>query len=92
MSTYQISVSTVNNEVYEQLRYKIRIGDIAPGTKITIKELVEKFGVNTIPVREALRRLQAEGYLEFKNCSFHVFKLSLNLLYVKKQKNNWGIL
>lgn len=36
-------------------------GVIRPGERINIKQLEERFGVSHIPIREALRKLEAEG-------------------------------
>ncbi|MCX7558130.1 GntR family transcriptional regulator [Sulfitobacter sp. F26204] len=49
--------------VYEQLRVMILFGDLAPGQAVTIQGLVELLGAGMTPVREALRRLIAEGAL-----------------------------
>jgi DNA-binding GntR family transcriptional regulator len=43
------------------IRSLILTGAIAPGEKILPKQLQERFGVSHIPVREALRALEAEG-------------------------------
>lgn len=43
------------------IRSLILTGDIAPGDKILPKDVQERFGVSHIPVREALRTLEAEG-------------------------------
>jgi DNA-binding GntR family transcriptional regulator len=43
------------------IRSLILTGAIAPGEKVLPKELQERFGVSHIPVREALRTLEAEG-------------------------------
>jgi DNA-binding GntR family transcriptional regulator len=72
-----IKVPTVNKEVYEQFRYQISIGQLSPGEKITIRKIAEKFGVSTMPVREAIRRLQAEGFLNLERRSVTIRKLSL---------------
>ncbi|WP_121613386.1 GntR family transcriptional regulator [Mesobacillus foraminis] len=69
MKTHLVKVSTVNKEVYEQLRSMISRGEIPPGHKLTIRTLAEKFGVSTMPVREAIRRLQAEGFLQVRDRS-----------------------
>ena len=51
--------------VYRRIRNKILFGDLAPGEAVTIQGLVQEFGVSMTPVREAIRRLTAEGALEF---------------------------
>lgn len=50
--------------VYRALRDKILFGDLAPGQAVTIQGLGAEFGVSMTPVREAIRRLTAEGALE----------------------------
>ncbi|MDM5340529.1 GntR family transcriptional regulator [Fictibacillus enclensis] len=72
-----IKVSMIHTEVYKHLRYLITSGKILPGDKITLREIAEKFGVSTMPVREAVRRLQAEGFLTFDRRSVTVRELSL---------------
>ncbi|MEJ6712492.1 MAG: GntR family transcriptional regulator [Rhodobacterales bacterium] len=52
--------------VYRALRDKILFGDLSPGQAVTIQGLVEEMQVSMTPVREAIRRLSAEGALEFK--------------------------
>ncbi|RYM05744.1 GntR family transcriptional regulator [Sporolactobacillus sp. THM7-7] len=75
-----IKVLTLSNEVYRQLREKICTGEIPPGERITIRDIASKFEVSTMPVREAIRRLQAEGFLQIdKRCAV-VRKLSLKEL------------
>lgn len=51
--------------VYRRIRDKILYGDLAPGQAVTIQGLVEEFNVSMTPIREAIRRLTAEGALEF---------------------------
>ena len=51
--------------VYRRLREKILFGEFAPGQAVTIQGLVEELGAGMTPVREAIRRLTAEGALEF---------------------------
>lgn len=49
--------------VYEKLRVMILFGDLAPGQAVTIQGLTEVLAAGMTPVREALRRLMAEGAL-----------------------------
>ncbi len=49
--------------VYRTMRSRIMCGEILPGTALTIRGVGERFGVSMTPVREALRRLAAEGAL-----------------------------
>jgi DNA-binding GntR family transcriptional regulator len=52
--------------VYRKLRDLILFGELAPGQPVTIQGITERFGAGMTPVREAIRRLTAEGALEFQ--------------------------
>lgn len=52
--------------VYRALRDKVLFGDLAPEQAVTIQGLVDELQVSMTPVREAIRRLTAEGALELK--------------------------
>lgn len=52
--------------IYRQLRDLVLFGDLAPGQAVTIQGLTERLGAGMTPVREAIRRLIAEGALEFQ--------------------------
>ena len=47
--------------VSDQLRKAIFSGAIEPGAQLRQDELAERYGTSRIPVREALRQLEAEG-------------------------------
>ncbi len=49
--------------VYARLRDMILYGILEPGQPVTIQGLVSELGVGMTPVREAIRRLTAEGAL-----------------------------
>ena len=50
--------------VYRQIRDMIMFGILVPGQAVTIQGLVDLIGSGMTPVREAIRRLTAEGALE----------------------------
>ena len=52
--------------VYRRLRDLILFGELAPGQAVTIQGIAEKLNAGMTPVREAIRRLTAEGALEFQ--------------------------
>ncbi len=60
----KLSRSTLNDEVYDQLKQALMSGKVAPGSTMTIRSLASSFGISMMPVREALRRLVAEHVLE----------------------------
>lgn len=49
------------NRAYEYLRAGILSGDLPAGARLRETELAEKAGVSRTPIREAIRRLGAEG-------------------------------
>jgi DNA-binding GntR family transcriptional regulator len=49
--------------VYHSLRRAMMCGDILPGERMVVKRLSERFGTSSLPVRQALQRLVAEGAL-----------------------------
>lgn len=51
--------------VYRKLREQILFGEIAPGEPVTIQGLTARLDAGMTPVREAIRRLTAEGALKF---------------------------
>jgi DNA-binding GntR family transcriptional regulator len=50
--------------VYEQLKRDVAEFNLVPGDRFTENELSERLGVSRTPVRQALFRLQQEGYVE----------------------------
>ncbi len=45
----------------DTLRQAIIEGDLPPGSRLRQEDLAQRFGISSTPIREALRRLQAEG-------------------------------
>ncbi|NJO12955.1 MAG: GntR family transcriptional regulator [Gammaproteobacteria bacterium] len=52
------------DKAYQAIRERIMRGVYPPSTRITEHELAAAVGVSRTPVREAIRRLHAEGLLE----------------------------
>jgi DNA-binding GntR family transcriptional regulator len=52
------------DQVHAQLREEIELGELAPGTPLSELSLVARTGASRTPVREALRRLAAEGLVD----------------------------
>lgn len=55
---------TVANYVLQSIREAIMEGKYASGDKLDQRTLADEFGVSLIPVREALRQLEAEGLVK----------------------------
>jgi DNA-binding GntR family transcriptional regulator len=51
---------------YTILRDRIHSGTLRPEDRLNIDALARELGVSAIPVREALRRLEAEGWVRFQ--------------------------
>lgn len=54
---------SIEKQVYKSLRYALMTGAIAPGSALTTRSLSTALGVSPTPVREALKRLDADGAL-----------------------------
>lgn len=52
------------DEVYAQLKRDVAEFSLVPGDRFTESEISERLGVSRTPVRQALFRLQQEGYVE----------------------------
>lgn len=51
---------------YERIRANILDGVYAPGSRLVLDRVARDLDVSTLPVREAIRRLEAEGYVQFQ--------------------------
>jgi len=54
---------SLRDQVYEAIRARIIDGELAPGRRLVERDLAEEFGVSRVPVREAMQRLEVEGFL-----------------------------
>ncbi len=65
---FDASVQVSRGEfVYLKLRDEILEGRIEPSQRLREVELTEMFGISRTPIREALKRLEAEGLVEFRS-------------------------
>src|SRR4051812_30289195 len=58
--------ATKQQRVYETIRERILTGAYSPGFRVVIDALAAELGVSALPVREAIRRLQAEGLIVYR--------------------------
>ena len=64
---------TKQERAYRTIRERILSGDYGPGHRVVIGSLATELGVSALPVREAIRRLEAEGLVVFRpNAGAHV--------------------
>src|SRR6476659_10837232 len=61
----RLEIQIVVDHVYTALRERIRSGDLPLASKLRQVSLAEEMGVSRTPLREALRRLAAEGLVDF---------------------------
>lgn len=61
--TAPVQAGTAHDRVYRKMRTMILHGELEPGASLTIRGVAADLGVSMTPVREALRRLVAEGAL-----------------------------
>ena len=65
MTTMQpIKRQTLTSAVTESLRQRILSGEFADGQQLRQEALSNEYGVSRVPVREALRQLEAEGLIQ----------------------------
>jgi DNA-binding GntR family transcriptional regulator len=58
-----VRATTLSTDVYQQLRSDLLTGRLTPGQKLPADALRQRFGVACSPIREALNRLVAEGFV-----------------------------
>lgn len=64
-SSAVINYGNVQDAVADGIREMILNGQLKPGDRLRQDDLANTFGVSTMPIREALRQLQAEGLVVF---------------------------
>ena len=63
-SSYVRPMRSLVDEAATALRASILSGEIPGGARIRIQDLEDRLGISRIPIREALRRLEAEGLVK----------------------------
>lgn len=59
-----VAHTPLRDQVRDELRERIADGRLAPGVKMIERELADQLGVSRVPIREALRVLEAEGFVQ----------------------------
>jgi DNA-binding GntR family transcriptional regulator len=60
----QSNSQNLHEAIFQKLRLLLVEGKIAPGSKLNERELAESLSVSRTPIREAIRRLAADGLVE----------------------------
>lgn len=55
-----------SEQAYALLRERISNGDVGPGYRLVLGTIAKELGCSVVPVREAVRRLEAEGLVTFE--------------------------
>lgn len=67
LQTYgDAQMSSKQEQVYEVLRRRILDGTYPPGYRLVIDTIGQELNVSPMPVREAIRRLEAEGWVIYR--------------------------
>jgi DNA-binding GntR family transcriptional regulator len=54
------------DNAYRLIRARIESGEYSPGRRLVIDRLAQELGMSQVPIREAIRRLEAEAWLRFE--------------------------
>jgi len=58
--------SSKSERAYDSVKARIADGTYSPGFRLVLARIAEDLGVSVVPVREAIRRLEAEGLVTFE--------------------------
>ncbi|WP_226778903.1 GntR family transcriptional regulator [Oceaniglobus trochenteri] len=64
MSKHSPEYGFATNDVTSRLRQQILSGEFAAGERVKIADVAARFEVSAMPIREAMRTLEAEGLLQ----------------------------
>jgi DNA-binding GntR family transcriptional regulator len=64
LSASSLNFSQLSDQILHVLRQQIIEGKLKPGQRLSIAVLAQQLGVSATPVRDALRRLSADGLVE----------------------------
>lgn len=58
---------SLSKQAYDRIRHDILLGTLFPGDKLQIDAVSLRYGIGTVPVREALNQLSSEGLVVRRN-------------------------
>ncbi|MGC5626689.1 GntR family transcriptional regulator [Georgenia sp. Z1344] len=65
-ATRRKTTPSKSERVYSELYRRIVDGTYTPGYRLVLSQVAESFGTSALPVREAVRRLEAEGLVTYR--------------------------
>ncbi|MFJ5713235.1 GntR family transcriptional regulator [Neobacillus sp. NPDC093127] len=68
---------------YEFIRTQILEGVYGPGQRIVIDQVAKEMGASTIPVREAIRQLEVDGFIQYKPYSGAIVSVINDTEYIE---------
>lgn len=73
----KLQITALRDQIAEVLERDIVTGAFRPGQRLVERELTSRFGVSSIPVREALQDLEGRGLVVRRvNCGYTVVRLT----------------
>lgn len=88
MATFKITRTPLYQQAYEALVELVLTGQLEPGQRVTEKSLSEMLGISSTPIREAMRKLEHDGFLESVGNSFQIISLKpadIDALYLLRK-------
>lgn len=64
MPAFESSAGSLREQVYQSIRADLISGKITPAKRLNEERLAQIYGVSRTPVREALARLQSDGFIQ----------------------------
>ncbi len=61
-----MAVVPKSEQAYRLVRERIESGQYVPGYRLVLSPIASELGMSVVPVREAIRRLEAEGFVTFE--------------------------
>lgn len=58
-------IKPIRDIIFEHLRQEFLSGNVKPGDRLIERDIAAKLNVSRTPVREALRKLESEGFVEY---------------------------
>jgi DNA-binding GntR family transcriptional regulator len=59
-----LNLTSLKDQVYDYIRLQMKVGKLKPGDSIDMNAFSQKLGVSKTPLRDALIRLEMEGFVQ----------------------------